>query len=168
MIVGVTVIEVVVQVIVPSFVAPVILMTGIVLSKLTVTILLFDSVAQPLFVFVTTALYVPAALNEGVAEFSVPVTIPDEGLQLYDAVPIFAVKLTDGVGVEQVIETDDVDNVVEGIAKSGITSTVFCVMVEVQPEIVFVTTTVKIPLPLATGFDIVEDVSEPVEGAVQA
>lgn len=53
------------------------------------------------------------------------------------------------------MERELADREITGIAKSGITSTVFWVNDDAQPDAVFVTTTVNIPLPLATGFETV-------------
>lgn len=72
-----------------------------------------------------------------------------------------------GVGLEHVIDAALEDKVVTGIAKSGVTCTVFCVNEELQPDAVFVTTTVNTPLPLAIGLDKLALFKEPVPGAVQ-
>ena len=79
---AVTVAEGFEHVIVPSLVAEDNVITGNVLSAVTVTTLLFILLAQPLPVFVTITLKEPAAVNEGVAVVSVPGTIPVVGDQL--------------------------------------------------------------------------------------
>ena len=71
------------------------------------------------------------------------------------------------VGLEQVIDNKLDDNVATGIAVLVVTATVFCVKDEAQPDVVFVTTTVEMPLPLATGFEIVLLFKDPLPGAVQ-
>ena len=81
-VVGVTITKVLVHVIVPSFTPEVNVIVGVVLFKVTVTTFPLILVAHPLDVFVTTALYDPAALNIGFAVVSVPETIPVEGDQL--------------------------------------------------------------------------------------
>ena len=141
---------------VPVLREPVKLNTGVVLSSTAVTTLLFIKVEQPLLVLVITALYVPAALNDGLAVFSVPATIPFTGCQLYDTFPVFVIIVTEGFGLAQVMETDDTDKVVVGMPLSATTSIVLSVTDEdTQPLTVLVTTTVKIPHPLAIGLDVV-------------
>ena len=79
---GVIVIDEFVHVMVPSFTDDDNVITGIVLSKVTSTILLLILVAQPETVFVTITLYEPAAVKVGLAVVSVPGTIPETGDQL--------------------------------------------------------------------------------------
>ena len=101
------------------------------------------------------------------AVVSVPGTIPANGDQLYvtgvDVVETTAVT----VGFEQVIDNELADKVVTGIAKSGMTLTVFCVNDELHPFAVVVTTTVNIPLPFVVGLETVDEFRDPEPGAVQ-